>query len=493
MKKTLLFTLLAVVIIAAISAFAFAANDRDELEWVEVTFNVEFTTPVDMLDGYGILFGNMSFTESFIKGDVVHSDHLYLMCLGDAVFEGWDKDLDTYVLNENTTFTATINNDGCVPAYFKTLNENGDPVGAMMGLSITEPDIYEGDFSHLVSFIKKGEKIEEGKNIPKLRTLDMEEYVYDSEASSFYPEPVGYEMNVPTEFVCTLKKIKPEDAHKYTITYKAEFTTPVDLPEGYSVLQWDSITCWPGSPIPDAPKPRFLGNAMSFVGWDVNPDDGQLIAAGDMTFTAKFNNDDCIFVYYKSVDEDGKPIRALLDPKTNTGNTLIAAVKKGEKLASSTIPVITSTLTYTQGSSWDEEPMGYMVNEPHEFTYTYKYYYQVRFIAEQVYMDEVQYVHRGEAAKAPDIPETSGWLLIKWDKDFGKVTEDMTVTATLYRFGDCNMDDVVNTADAVAILKHCAGMKLLTDTPLRLADANIDKSVNTTDAVKVLKIAAGMN
>ena len=58
--------------------------------------------------------------------------------------------------------------------------------------------------------------------------------------------------------------------------------------------------------------------------------------------------------------------------------------------------------------------------------------------------------------------------------------------------GDCNGDGKINTLDAVAILKHAAGMMTLEGDSFTAADINKDEKVNTVDAVFILKFAAGM-
>ncbi|MBQ9950368.1 MAG: dockerin type I repeat-containing protein, partial [Clostridia bacterium] len=58
--------------------------------------------------------------------------------------------------------------------------------------------------------------------------------------------------------------------------------------------------------------------------------------------------------------------------------------------------------------------------------------------------------------------------------------------------GDLTGDEVLNTADAVVLLKAAAGMTQLTPEQIRVADVNGDGSVNTGDAVTILQFAAGL-
>ncbi|MBQ9950391.1 MAG: Ig-like domain-containing protein [Clostridia bacterium] len=78
----------------------------------------------------------------------------------------------------------------------------------------------------------------------------------------------------------------------------------------------------------------------------------------------------------------------------------------------------------------------------------------------------------------------------------GEFTATCTITVTEaepeYILGDVNGDGVVNTGDAVMILRHVAELIELTPEQLLPADANKDDVVNTGDAVAILRFAAGI-
>ena len=57
---------------------------------------------------------------------------------------------------------------------------------------------------------------------------------------------------------------------------------------------------------------------------------------------------------------------------------------------------------------------------------------------------------------------------------------------------DVNGDGIVNTGDAVLILKYAAELVTLDTNQLTLADTTGDGTVNTGDAVLILKYAAGL-
>ena len=58
--------------------------------------------------------------------------------------------------------------------------------------------------------------------------------------------------------------------------------------------------------------------------------------------------------------------------------------------------------------------------------------------------------------------------------------------------GDVTCDGIINTSDAVCVLKHTAGMITLSDNYFILGDVNRDGKVNTADATMILRYAAGI-
>ena len=97
-----------------------------------------------------------------------------------------------------------------------------------------------------------------------------------------------------------------------------------------------------------------------------------------------------------------------------------------------------------------------------------------------------QYEELYRLHNTPNLFEASLEFTLTTD-GFGKVTPPVTG-----RLGDANGDDTINTGDAVAILKHCSGAKLLEGQNLVNADYNEDTKVNTGDAVGILRYCAGM-
>ena len=58
--------------------------------------------------------------------------------------------------------------------------------------------------------------------------------------------------------------------------------------------------------------------------------------------------------------------------------------------------------------------------------------------------------------------------------------------------GDVNLDGLVNTGDAVLVLRHVAELITLNGQAALNADVNQDGNINTGDAVKILRHVAGL-
>ena len=106
------------------------------------------------------------------------------------------------------------------------------------------------------------------------------------------------------------------------------------------------------------------------------------------------------------------------------------------KLAPDQIPAAGSKpdKNYKAGS-WDTEPSAETaITGNTSYTYTYEkdntpVYYTVTFMDGQGKTLKTEKVESGKAAAAPSDPKRSGYTFTGWDKDFSKVTGNMTVTA----------------------------------------------------------------
>jgi hypothetical protein len=75
---------------------------------------------------------------------------------------------------------------------------------------------------------------------------------------------------------------------------------------------------------------------------------------------------------------------------------------------------------------------------------------------------------------------------------FGEKAEAPEFSMFEVLYGDANRDGKVNTADAVAILRHAATLVMLGEKAMLNADVNLDGSIDTVDATIILQFAAGM-
>jgi len=74
---------------------------------------------------------------------------------------------------------------------------------------------------------------------------------------------------------------------------------------------------------------------------------------------------------------------------------------------------------------------------------------------------------------------------------------DVTVTATFveesgFAYGDLNRDGIVNSADAILLLRYDAGLETLDAEQLLLADVNRDGRITVYDANEILRIDVGL-
>ena len=99
----------------------------------------------------------------------------------------------------------------------------------------------------------------------------------------------------------------------------------------------------------------------------------------------------------------------------------------------------------------------------------------------------------------PQVPEHTDYIFNGWDYNGDSIVNNIVINA-VYKYvepqtvliGDSNLDGKINTADAVFILKYCAGAESLSEEQTISADVTFDGIVNTGDAVYILKYCAGI-
>ena len=232
----------------------------------------------------------------------------------------------------------------------------------------------------------------------------------------------------------------------------------------------------------DAPFPSDVEHheGYVFVGWDK---DGKNITE-DTTITALYEETDiCIVDFVDGLT--GEFIKEI-------------TVKRGEDVAEEDFPEAPSheDIYYTF-IGWDSD--GKNITGDTDITALYTNDYTVTLVdglTNEVI--ETIPVEGGSDVEFPEAPVHNGYTFVGWDNDGKCITADITITA-LYEeiaaeiiLGDANGDTVVDTRDAVVILKLAAGMTTLTEEQAKAADVNHDGIADTRDVVIILKFMAGM-
>ena len=257
---------------------------------------------------------------------------------------------------------------------------------------------------------------------------------------------------------------------------------------------------------------------VSMIGWDINPVGVRL--DHDMTFTAVMNEDvktltvslekGYFITEFVTVLEDNTYL-----PKIYSSFSM--KVDKGYVINENDVEIFKSTLEGGFGrpkfvvTGFDKEPLNYEVNEETEFMASTLEYYIITVALpapkRDIFIENHSiWVLEGEKLTMDNIQEKFGYMLEKdnlpegvayayWDvtdEQLANINSDMIINAVYVWRGDTNLDSVINTSDAVFILKAAAGMMELNEAQTKAGDCNGDGKVNTADAVLILKYAAGM-
>lgn len=63
-----------------------------------------------------------------------------------------------------------------------------------------------------------------------------------------------------------------------------------------------------------------------------------------------------------------------------------------------------------------------------------------------------QYVKHGENTIPPMLDDVEGYYFAGWNKPYTNITENTEIEAVYWQYGDANMDEKLNTGDAVMVL-----------------------------------------
>lgn len=303
--------------------------------------------------------------------------------------------------------------------------------------------------------------------------------------------------------------------NKFVVTFKAELSNPVEYPEDFGLLTVkynendmcarmvfertvDEGTVLDASLVPDVYIPE-ASKSVKFEGWDIDPY-GYTVTE-DITFTAKFNNDNTIPVRF-----DAKVLPDVQNSEESPCNcfapanssSYIIMVENGYALTEADMPQYISENPSEVGiykdtisKGWDESPIDKVVTEPMQFTHSFSRAVCVLLLyPTSVQSPETQYVEYGASLTAPEVPdEFEGKLFCGWSASFENILppSPYIISAKYHARGDVNMDDALNTGDAVLVLRKSVGLTELNEYESRLADVNSDGSINAGDAVAILR------
>ena len=148
--------------------------------------------------------------------------------------------------------------------------------------------------------------------------------------------------------------------------------------------------------------------------------------------------------------------------------------------------------TIYEDAGWSQEPVGHTVTEACEFSHYYDRMFYVDFRCPGYYDSPYTViVEPGGDAVPPEVPdEHNGKFFCGWNGEYTNISSSRMLLSVYRVMGDVNMDETVNTADAVTLLKHVAELEEIEEVAVRLADISDDGKINTADAVAVLKKCA---
>ena len=242
------------------------------------------------------------------------------------------------------------------------------------------------------------------------------------------------------------------------------------------------------------------------------------------------NEGDTVSVTFTAVDPDLGDVAVMSATVKPTGSTFDASTGKftwvlGYDLASKTTPTATATVTIratdTYGPLSKDTSIVITINNvnrapkfnPRTVTSTPKDTdtLKVTLAATDADADALTYTYLSATPTPTNVPTVAGTVLT-WKPAFADIgltftikalvsdgaggTDTLTVSATVGRSvkrGDVDGNGTVQAADASVVLKHVAGITLITDAAaLYAADATNNGTISAFDAAYILQAAAGL-
>ncbi|MGI6249678.1 MAG: InlB B-repeat-containing protein, partial [Acutalibacteraceae bacterium] len=238
----------------------------------------------------------------------------------------------------------------------------------------------------------------------------------------------------------------------------------------------DPITGNVGDPVTAPADP--VKDGFNFMGWepqipDTFPEDDLTVVAqweeipappqSTITFdTAGGNEIDPI------TGEVGSPVTAPADPVKDGFNFM-----GWEPQIPATFPADDLTVV----AQWEEKPVLQV---------------KITFLVDGMEYDVLE-GDSGTAVTPPANPTKSGYVFAGWSPAVPAnfPDEDLTVEAQWILLGDVNNDGVVNSYDALAVLRHSTGEALLDEPYATAGDVNGDGKLSSLDALMILHYVSG--
>ncbi len=260
-----------------------------------------------------------------------------------------------------------------------------------------------------------------------------------------------------------------------------------------------------GTPVQNVPTP-VADEGYVFYGWTPADPKNQVIRES-VTFTASFSPDqnnngipdfdeDGYVVKYNDgvanlrlpVPADGKAIPGCTFTISNEVPTYEGHTFVGWRYTANGTATI-----YAEGGKIDGITGDTTLTAVWAETSTVKFL--VRFIDFDGTILKYQVVERGKAATAPSAPSHDGMTFSGWSTSFANITANTDVHAVYGGSGsalrgDADVNNIVDTADATAVLRHVARLQNLTEQGMKNGDADLNGHVDSADATAILRFVA---
>ncbi len=237
------------------------------------------------------------------------------------------------------------------------------------------------------------------------------------------------------------------DVDSITQDYGTAITAPADpTKEGFTFIGWQ----------PEVPATMPAENTECVAQWEAIP-------TSTITFDTAGGNE-----IAPITGEVGSPVTAPADPVKDGFNFI-----GWDPQIPATFPADDLTVV----AQWEEKPVLQV---------------KITFLVDGMEYDVLE-GDSGTAVTPPANPTKSGYVFAGWSPAVPAnfPDEDLTVEAQWILLGDVNNDGVVNSYDALAVLRHSTGEALLDEPYATAGDVNGDGKLSSLDALMILHYVSG--